>query len=112
MKTLHYLIAITSFSFLITSCATQHVYKGDPTYTNSKDEKSCSLHQQKLIADEGFAQSDEVCIYPTEDYLRWMHAFPNHNSDISKEKSEFYNNPIEFSYCPSCRRDLAKKLKN
>ncbi|NOX98258.1 MAG: hypothetical protein GXP30_00730 [Verrucomicrobia bacterium] len=107
MKTTHYSFACL-LCILLTSCA----YKDEPTYNNSKGEKFCSLHHQRLISDNGFAQSPEVCILPTDEYTAIAATFPNHNSDLAEQKSELYTLPVKYSYCQSCRDDLSKKLKN
>ncbi len=111
MKTTHYFLALL-LSVLLTSCATPQAYQGKPSYTNAQGEKFCSLHRQKLISVNGFAQSPEVCILPTDEYTAIAAAFPNHNSDLAEQKSELYTIPVKYSYCQACRDDLNKKLKD
>ncbi len=110
MKAPHLLLGILAFTFLCCSCASQHIFKGKPTYTDSNGETYCSVHSRKLISARGYSQSSGVCILPTEKYLKWASAFPNHNTEIANEKSELYDIPIKFRYCEACRQDLAEKL--
>lgn len=108
----HIISLLFCAALLLASCASQQAFQGAPTYTNAQGDKLCSLHHQKLISVNGFAQSPEVCILPTDEYIATAAAFPNHNSDLAEQKSELYTVPIKYSYCQACRDDLNKKLKN
>jgi len=109
---LHLVLSLWLLAVLpgVSSCATQHVYKGKPTYVEG-GQLYCSLHHQKLIHVQGFKQSDKVCLLPGDDYHKWYFAFPNARTEFSDSKGEFFYDPVSYDYCQACRDALAEKLR-
>jgi hypothetical protein len=104
-------VAALALSLLV-SCSTARPYKGEATYRDADGNLVCTMHRQKVIEEDGYRQSDKICVLPSPDYTKWRVAFPNpHPFSVSDKKSAYYFEPVHYHYCRAYYAAISAKME-
>ncbi|RBP37631.1 hypothetical protein DES53_11313 [Roseimicrobium gellanilyticum] len=105
-------VAVLALAVLVSCGTTARHYKGKEGTTDADGDIICMKHRQKVIEVDGYRQSDEICVLPDPDYIKWRIAFPMPRPlGVSSTRSAFYVEPVHYIYCSACEEAIKVKME-